>query len=367
MSDNLLEKSAGLDMRLSNKIANMGFLCTCLVVVIHSPEPTTREMTVIEHLVKGMLTTVAVPVFFIISGYLLAMRMPRPLTVCGCGAEWWRRAIKKRIRTIGIPYVLIGLLWFPVKYFVHWLGVRYFGADGSAEVMRMTVYNFAAGTGLLPWGHSVVVGFWYLKTLFLLVIISPVLGIMVSRSRILAVMFLVLLLVAWSVQMNLVAVYGDDSVWNYELNMRCPFFFTLGMALNIHAPGCMPKRAWLVLIPLAVAMCWLNEICVSADVLVKVPIACTCTLALAAAIWSIVPCSKWPSYISGNSFPLFALHGAILYLLPIPFKAMHCWTSIVDCMGPLPIAFVVVVIGLVMVTLLKTKYPRFSGVIFGGR
>ena len=145
-----------MDRGLSNKIANMCFLCTLLVVVIHSPLPVSRELNFWEHFVKEVLTMIAVPTFFVISGYLLALRMPRSLAG---GIAWWLDAMKKRVRTIWVPYVVLSLLWFPVKYSFHWIGVRNFGADATAEVMSISVQNFLSGAGILPWGHSVVVGF----------------------------------------------------------------------------------------------------------------------------------------------------------------------------------------------------------------
>ena len=93
MSNKLLEKSTGLGMRLSNKIANMGFVCACLVVLIHSPM--FGNVGFVTYLLKNFLVRIAVPAFFMISGFLLARH---------CGEEgWYCREVCKRVKTLLVP------------------------------------------------------------------------------------------------------------------------------------------------------------------------------------------------------------------------------------------------------------------------
>ena len=151
--------SIPLDKQLSNKIASMGFVCACLVVLMHSPASDGYCLAV--YLLKDILSMIAVPVFFIISGFLLARH---------CREDgWYKREVIKRIRTLLVPLWSLCILWLPIKYGIHHFGVLYCGADDSAGVMRLTWWNVLD----IPWGHAVVVGMWYVKALFLMVVLSP--------------------------------------------------------------------------------------------------------------------------------------------------------------------------------------------------
>ena len=155
----------------SLKISNIAFICACLVVFIHSPISKTHY-GFLEKFFKDILSRVAVPTFFMISGFLLAQRVK--------DEGWYGKAIKKRIKSLLMPLIILDVIWFPIKYGIHWLGVAHYGADGSSDAMKLTVYNVLSGIGIIPWGNTVVIGMWYVKALFLLVCISPILKWMFS-------------------------------------------------------------------------------------------------------------------------------------------------------------------------------------------
>ncbi len=163
-----------LDKKLSFKIANIGFLCACLVVLIHCPVSQTHFWH-FEYFLKTKLTMIAVPCFFMISGFMLARHVSEE--------NWYINAIKKRIRTLLVPLLVLDALWFPIKYGVHYIGVSRFGADGTDEVMRLTLHNVLSGIGIIPWRTAVVMGMWYIKALFLLVLVSPAMKILVCQGK----------------------------------------------------------------------------------------------------------------------------------------------------------------------------------------
>lgn len=159
---------------LSNKIANMSFVCACLVVCIHVPDVKVNFLDVaFSVLVKQGLSIIAVPVFFVIAGYFLGRHVGED--------HWYAIAVKKRIKTLLVPFFVLNLIWFPVKYGVHYVGVRWFAADASSTAMELTLYNFLYYCGILPWGGNVVTGLWFVRALFYLIIISPVIVWMLRR------------------------------------------------------------------------------------------------------------------------------------------------------------------------------------------
>lgn len=161
--------------------------------------------------------------------------------------------------------------------------------------------------------------------------------------------------------------FVGDGIFLYELNLRCPFYFAFGMALFLYAPSSLSRNLWLFLIPVAaMAMFFILGLKME-NVMIRTMISCVATLIFSLTLWNVIPSSKWPRWIVKNSFPVFVLHGMVLYLLPLPFKAIHCWQRIVDVVGPLPIVVMTVLISLVVAESMRRTMPRFSALIFGGR
>lgn len=173
---------------ISNKITNMAFICACLVVLIHAPDPINRPLTMVESVFRG-LTVMPVPVFFMISGFLLAYKIK--------GGESWLMIVKKRFHTLLIPYWLLSIIWFPIYFGAHYIGVMFWGADGSAETMKLNAYNVFSGLGMLPWESSVLPVMWYVKSLFLLIFISPIIYWLVSNRVVVSFFFVILACVWW--------------------------------------------------------------------------------------------------------------------------------------------------------------------------
>ena len=342
-----------LDKELSCKIANMGFLCACLVVLIHCPISQTH-FWYIEHLLKERLTMIAVPCFFMISGFLLTRHVFE--------SGWYLAAIKKRIRSLIVPLLLLDVLWFPVKYGIHYLAVLRFGADDSSEIMKFTLYNVLSGIGIIPWGQAVVVGMWYIKALLLLVLVSPFFKWMVCEGKGRMAISISSIFVAYILQ-NTWFRWGG--VWSYEFNLRCPFYFMLGMALYRYDGLYRVERLKYVASCVAV----IGVYCLDKSIapVMRDVWGTFTTLALTVVIWSFVPTKSWSLRVVGNSFPVFVLHGMILYLLPLPFKVLNVWQDFINVLGPIPICFVVTVLALLIATAIKRYVPRFANLVFGGR
>lgn len=94
----------GLSPLTSGKLANLGFVCACLVVAIH-----VRVEAEVGNacwwfcgLLKDGVARIAVPFFFATAGFLLAGHARE--------ARWWVRETGKRVRTLLVPY----LIWPPL-------------------------------------------------------------------------------------------------------------------------------------------------------------------------------------------------------------------------------------------------------------
>ena len=84
---------------LSRRMATMSSICACLIVVIHAtpkPDILTWQWWIVSLLCKEGLCRIAVPWFFLASGFFLAGHF---------GEEcWYRQEIKKRVMSLVVPF-----------------------------------------------------------------------------------------------------------------------------------------------------------------------------------------------------------------------------------------------------------------------
>ena len=347
---------------LSSKISNVSFVCACLVVFIHvsSVKMDLRLSNFIFEWIQTEMTGVAVPLFLIISGLLLGRHINEE--------GWYRRAIISRVKSLVVPFFMLNLLWFPVICLIHYIGARYFGADGSNDRIHFTFYNFIYGVGLIPWGGGVVVGLWYVRALFYLVLLSPLFAWFIRRGRLLSGVLIIVLLGLWCLQSRIhFASASMVEAMSYTFCMRCPLFFSIGMACALWAPNSLPRNSAIIFVPISAGVLFWTKNHSFTDLSILTLVKFSTTVLLAIAIWSLTPSSKWPKCFIGNSFQVFVLHGMILYLLPIPMKAIGIWDQIINKCGLLPVFVLTVFIAISVAEILKRSFPRFAYVVFGGR
>lgn len=221
----------------SRTIDALRFPCAVLIVLIHvfrvRPEigrfPYPFSDTVQILLSEGV-ARIAVPVFFIISGYLFFSKLDR--------WDWsvWLGKLKKRVRTLLVPYLLWVTLAFLVEFAI--VLVRHRFSGGSSPVELLSNY----GWGLIYWNcgrHFVsfeknVLGWaipsaypfdfplWFVRDLIVLCLLAPVIHFLVRRTRgwILAVLYPLYLLQIW------IPLEGFSA--------EGFFFFSLGSTLSIY-------------------------------------------------------------------------------------------------------------------------------------
>ena len=127
---------------VSNKLRNISFICALLVVLIHVPsiENGLWLNDFALRWIKNGLSMIAVPVFFVISGFLLGRHIDEQ--------GWYAKAVKNRVRSLVIPFFVLNILYYPIFALFHYIGVKYFGADGSNRIMDLTLTNALWGSFL---------------------------------------------------------------------------------------------------------------------------------------------------------------------------------------------------------------------------
>ena len=158
-----------IDEELSNKISNMGLVCSCLVVLLHvSQQIHVRGFgaDALQYCSGHGLGRCAVPFFFIASGFFLAGHMH--------DHGWWRRECVKRLRTLFAPY----LFWNVFHWgFMHLLRI----VAGFVGIAFASNIGWKLNLGLNPLDTPQHPHLWFLRTLMISVLISPVFVLLKRR------------------------------------------------------------------------------------------------------------------------------------------------------------------------------------------
>lgn len=144
----------------SDKISAISFICTCLVVLIHVPIPSTQLSSgwYLSKFLSYGICLISVPSFFVISGFLLGLHQNE--------IGWWKRETTKRIKSLIIPYLSFNLLYF--------LWISDFKDLSFSTMIKATIGS--------PFDFPTLGPTWYIRSLFLFVLFSPLLRRMTSSG-----------------------------------------------------------------------------------------------------------------------------------------------------------------------------------------
>ena len=141
-------------------IARFSVLATLLVVICHTDDffPVEWKTSVVRWL-GGTFSDANVSNFFFLSGFLLAVHYGED--------RWWITAIRKRSRSLVIPY----MAWNAILFAVFYLAGHVHGECGIGRV-------FGLGFNRLPFNFVL----WYVKTLVYFILLSPGFFFIASRT-----------------------------------------------------------------------------------------------------------------------------------------------------------------------------------------
>ena len=169
--------STAIDPRLSEKLVGLSFLGACCVVMLHAylnSMLSAGEATAWFVLFAGwMVPTFAVPLFFAISGYLLGIKSANGRT-----DGWYGKAVKKRVLTLLAPYLLwctvFAVTVLPFTVLGNHLAGRALTGNTCLREPLLSAWNLVRIYGGELRGEPIDGPLWYVRNLFLLVLLSPV-------------------------------------------------------------------------------------------------------------------------------------------------------------------------------------------------
>ena len=359
-----------LDAYISRKIRNLSLVCSALVILLHSNVYGPRVQgaacdvwdanNVIPALFSIGISRIAVPFFFICSGFLLFRDFEWSF-------KWTARKFKSRFHTLLIPYIcwcLFGVICFTL-YHVACNVLRHQPMAENTVLDRHAVVaqslSFFGLTEGQPSFHL-----WYVRRLIEFVLLSPIIGFLLNKLK----QSFVLLLLGFVLSS---AFVPDDWIAYrtcFDLPILC---FSIGGYLGIRNASLSVNMAPATQIIMACA--WAVVVVLyTVLVLAKLPscfaslLYVACCLSGIAVVWVLYDLferhfgfflEKW------NRFPFF------IYCFHIPLLNFTKQTMSRCGMCGLPLyfgGFAVTFLAAVLVgQMCSIRMPRLYGLLTGGR
>lgn len=287
----------------NSKIGNMSLFCAILVVMHHfsvEPDGFYSPLAVFLAILgkspvlspSGGLVYIAVPVFFVVSGYFVSKHIDED--------NWHRRIIRKRASTLLLPFVfwiLVSLFYVSLLDFVRGRDL-YFGS----------VNALIKGSGLyLPRiVNPVASQLWYVRSLLLFVLCLPLIR-HVAKTIPLVICFMTYAFVSPFENGCL------DELFRFGVPLEGLFFFSLGIWLKNHPNVRINNKLTGVVLVCSGVFFQLVRYFLALKGFVISPYAgWAATLTLLPGCWILMPSKELPHFFYSMPFPVYLMHRYIL-------------------------------------------------------
>ena len=341
----------------SLRISLLKLVCAVLVTAIHAPYmwPTTLVLNGQEQasFTSFGLTRIAVPFFFVCSGFFLAKHLGT--------AKDWLAAVRRRVRTLLVPF----FIWTMIEILFLPLAISFFDDAFSAQLIGSSAIQFL---NRYDWIYPLeklfykgpIVPLWYLRYLFVFVLIAPGIGWLTRRfgKGWLALSF------AAGILYHLLPGQKVAMLFGYLFSLPGLFYFSCGIYLYSHRlPVLRTRPAIAMALVLLVGRFALSANGFGAFVPFLVEAAIPFLLLVA---WKLTPAMSLPKWLEGMSFPIYLMQMCSFACLSPVFQLIpHLNDSPNACAV---VRLVVGVCGPIVVALcLRRICPRLSRLLFGDR
>ena len=227
----------------STKLKILSFVSIILVVYLHSynilVKFNTGNITLnkgynsfIQYFISQGLTRIAIPLFFIISGYLFFINISPTM-------NGFVQKYKKRFMTLVIPYLLWSL-WGLLFFFILQLfpqNQNFFTNDLIKDYSIQQVFDKIF---INPIPHQL----WFVRDLIVLTLVSPVIWFLVRKHHFLVIF---ILLFAWYCRFNYV-VFSSDAILFFTIGAVLAFKSDVFLRLDYSGASLIALCLWIVLV-----------------------------------------------------------------------------------------------------------------------
>lgn len=357
---------------LSKKISFMSMISMIAVVFVHAynytdtflqPHTIITEglhpVACVQYAVSNALTRFAVPMFFMISGFLFFFGKE-------FGLSFYVNQVKKRCRSVLSVFVIFSVISFAVCHLIY----NFTGEGIIGMIDERIIKNPLYALLQNPFAFQL----WFLAQLFIMSIVSPAIYFLIKRLR---VIFPIILGCLWFLDKQLVV--GGYTLFNSDAYM----FFTLGAYIAIceldfksFYEKTENKKMWIVSLIL-----WLFV--VTSYTLFSATAEESSVIQLILFKLSVLLgiVTVWLSYdrfsmrllehpitrtLSENNFMVYLLHEPLLHIIFMStltyFKA-----DIVHVLLYFVLPFIIILLCAYIGKILRIKCPKLNSILTGGR
>lgn len=352
-----------LQRDVSNKFKWMGLLAALMVVAIHvypQPDGWGTPAWWVKSLLSDGICRMAVPFFFLASGYFLAGHVEE--------TNWWGREVHKRIKSLVLPLFIWNGLWFMCCYGTI-LAANLLAGRELTTNMNLSINIWTKLLSIDPCDQPLLGVLWFLRALFLVIVLSPIILLFLQNRR-RAIVFLSAVSIVY-------ATFCPDYEFERTMCFVCMkegfvsvfaiFYFSIGMLFRLqHIDLQKSSRKGVVLLWGAVVVVlavrqilWLymgpHEGFAYFGLILR-PL-------LIVGFWSICPSCDFPNILAGLAFPIYLIHMISLFFMGV----LHVRPPTDTAWGYVLCAFLNMFFAMCISIALKKNFPRLAGVLFGGR
>lgn len=337
---------------VSIRLAKMSLICAVMVVGLHVGRCVGTAGDIFSQVFVRGLFPIAVPFFFLASGYLLAKNVE--------DSGWYSEVLLKRAKTVFIPMVLVGVIF---AIFEICLTVC-----ANLIASREWYANFYQGwewlrvVGIYPFDYPGMRALWFLRALLICVLISP---IIVWAVRRIGIAYLVVIFIVSAYAETMIKAYTPS--WHLFctiFSLRGIFWFSIGTYLmlvpnRIRLSPNICKALGALGLAMPLVICHVFEIGGGVGSIMRyfaVPL-------VMIGVWSFLSDRKWDIRITSLSFPIYLIH---MFFIDV---ANCAGLKGDDLSFSLLLAkYAIAVFGAAAVAMLVRRFlPNFARIVFGGR
>ncbi|MGX9418436.1 acyltransferase family protein [Vibrio sp. WJH972] len=307
-----------------------------------------------RNIISQGLARVAVPLFFLMSGYFFFWGFSFSL-------ESYRKKITSRVNTLLIPFLfwnVITLLFVSLAQYLP--ATQSFFSGKSAPISTFgffDYFNAIFGVNRYPISYQ----FWFIRDLMVMVLISPVVHLFVNKAgkAILFVLFALWFLNFWPIYIPSASAFAFFYAGAYFAHSNTSLF-----ALDRFGPLVIFAYFLVLVVDTTTKAYAFNLYIHQVGILIGLGSALYATKAIVES----VHLRKAFMWASGCSFFVFAIHEPLLTVIQkLSYKVLHPNNDLDVISLYFLVPIVVIVTSMLLYISMKSITPKFMAVISGGR